>query len=87
MIDRNTYMRMGAEARLREIQAELDDIWRMFPELRNSPRTLATGGARPAVKRRRRRMTAAQRKAVSGWMRRYWAKRRAAKGAAGKRER
>jgi hypothetical protein len=84
MIDRKTYIRMGAEARLREIEAELDSIWRMFPELRNSHRTLGQNVAVPAARARKRRpMTAAQRKAVSGWMRRYWAKRRAAKGQSG----
>jgi hypothetical protein len=88
MIDRKTYARIGAEARIREIAAELAAIRRMFPNLQNSHHALAMSGAVPAAERRKRRpMTAAQRKAVSGWMRRYWAKRRAARGRVGARAR
>jgi hypothetical protein len=85
-IDRKTYARMGAEARIREISAELASIWRMFPDLQHTHRSIAVSISASGEKRRRRRpMSAAQRKAVSGWMRKYWAKRRAAKDVARKR--
>jgi hypothetical protein len=73
-------MRMGAEARIKEISEELEYIWRLFPDLRGTRPAVAPGIASPAVQNRKRRpMSTAQRKAVSDWMRRYWAKRRAGK--------
>jgi hypothetical protein len=75
------YARRGAEARIAELTAELNDIYRAFPDLRR-------GTARPtastdnAGKRRRRRkaMSAAQKAEVSKRMKKYWAARRAKKG-------
>jgi len=71
------FARMGAEARLRTIQEEQQTIFRVFPELQNgaasAPRTS------PASPGRRRRISAAERKAVGRRMRAYWAKRRAEK--------
>jgi hypothetical protein len=80
MIDRKSYMRMGAEARIKEISAELEYIWRLFPDLRNGRAAVVPGVASAVARTRQRRpMSPAQRKAVSEWMRRYWAKRRAGK--------
>jgi hypothetical protein len=70
--------RLGAIARLQQLKEEEATIRQEFPELfggRDGART--TGQPR---KRRRRRMSAAQRKAVSERMTKYWAARRKAKG-------
>jgi hypothetical protein len=79
--------RLGATSRLEQIRAEEAAIRGEFPELfgRGANRgSTGTAAAAPAAKRRRRRrpaMSAAQRKAVSERMRKYWADRRKAKGA------
>lgn len=82
---RNTlreYARLGAMRRLEELRQEEAKIRAAFPELFRGGRaataaTAADGAERPA--RRRRTMTAAQRKAVSERMKKYWAARRKAK--------
>ena len=70
--------RLGAVARLEQLREEEAAIRAEFPELFGGRRASAsaprTGGAR---KRRRAKMTAAQRKAVSQRMRKYWADRKA----------
>jgi hypothetical protein len=73
--DLKSYARRGAEARLRELAEEAKQLLKVFPDLsasydedelplnfilRTGARKAATG-----VQRRRRKMTAAQRKAVS----------------------
>jgi hypothetical protein len=65
--------RVGAQARLEELRAEEAAIHRAFPGLAAKP-PAAKGG------RRRGRMSAAARKAVSERMKKYWAERRKAKG-------
>ena len=77
------YARRGAEARLAELNAELLEIYRAFPDMRRR-RLRAAGGATASQgesvpgRRRRKGMSAAQRKAVSARMKRYWAARRKA---------
>jgi hypothetical protein len=70
--------RAGAELALQRLRGEIASIERAFPELgtvtRRRPLDAPTSGAK--VKRRRRRMSAASRKAVSARMKRYWADRR-----------
>jgi hypothetical protein len=70
--DLKSYARAGAEARVRELNQELASIYRAFPDL--------AGGAgvhkRVPRKRRRKPMTAAQKKAVGERMKKYWAARR-----------
>ena len=88
------WARIGAERRLQELRLELAQILKAFPELR-SPGLDALGagkgrrgakkGAGAAVKassrkRKRPQMSAAQRKAVSERMKKFWAARRKAKG-------
>ncbi len=79
--------RLGAIARLEQLQQEEGAIRAEFPELFGRGRRGAGRGrsAAPAASRgatrRRRRMSAAARKAVSQRMRKYWAERRKAKGA------
>ncbi len=72
--------RKGAEARIKELEAEIAQIQKVF---RHLPFGSAVSPAIPAreseaipKKRRRWKMSAAQRKAVSERMRKYWANRR-----------
>src|SRR5581483_249050 len=85
--DLQNYARLGAEARLRQLDEERSAILAAFPDLRTGG-AATRRGRRPRVaaaatastgRRRRRRMSPAQRKAVSERMRKYWASRRAAK--------
>ena len=71
------FARMGAEARLRTIQEEQQTIFRVFPELEDGAAPARRTSTAP--RGRRRRMSAAERKAVGRRMRAYWAKRRAGK--------
>ena len=70
--------RLGAVARLEQLKEEEAAIRAEFPELFGGRR--GNGQARHAGPRKRRRkaMTAAQRKEVSERMRKYWAERRKA---------
>ena len=74
--------RLGARARLEELRREEAAIRRTFPDLFGKSAGKAGRKATARTHRRRRSMTAAQRKAVSERMRKYWAERR--KGKAGK---
>lgn len=83
--------RLGAEARLEELQQEAAAIRAAFPDLfgaargarrgRKSRATAAPGAPAKAGRKTRRRskMSAAARKAVSERMRKYWAAQRKAK--------
>jgi hypothetical protein len=69
--------RLGAEARLRALEVERAQILRSFPGLKvGSTQPAQAGGAVSASVRRRRQMSAAERKSVSVRMKRYWAERR-----------
>ena len=78
------FARVGALARLNELEAEIAEIERAFPDLaagRRSGRSRAAAihdhAMAPVAKRRARKpMTAAQKKAVGERMRKYWAARR-----------
>jgi hypothetical protein len=77
--------RIGAAARLEQLDRERGELLRLFPGLRASaasaPSNERESPTRTGAKRgRRRRMSAANRKAVSMRMKRYWAERRKAKG-------
>jgi hypothetical protein len=73
--------RIGAETRLRTLEIERAQILRSFPGLKPAESTLGAMGdvAAPSPVRRRREMSAAERKSVSARMKRYWAERRKAK--------
>jgi hypothetical protein len=91
MTSRNTlreYAKLGAMRRLEELRQEESRIRAAFPELfRPGRRTQSAGSAAASVasdagaprRRRRSGMSAAQRKAVSDRMKKYWAARRKAK--------
>jgi hypothetical protein len=82
--DLKQYARRGAEARMVELNAELAQIYRAFPDLRrrraSAGQVDAASGMRQARRRRRPQMTPAQKKAVSIRMKKYWAERRKAQG-------
>ena len=79
-IDLKAYARRGAEVHITELTAELNDIYKVFPDLRRGPGSpTSTRGAVAGERRKRHRMSAAQRKAVSQRMKKYWAVRRAKK--------
>ena len=68
---------IGARARLQELREEQMRLREVFPELFRGRRAGSDAGDEtPARRRRRRRMTPAQRKAVSERMRKFWAERR-----------
>jgi hypothetical protein len=71
---------IGAGSRLGELQSEIEAIYRTFPNLRAGKKgstastQAADGGSKPL---RRKKMSAAARKAVGARMKKYWAARRA----------
>ena len=71
--------RAGAEAVLKQLQAEIIAIERTFPELTLPAKRRAVGRAIERVEKRGRQMSTAARKAVSARMKKYWAERRKAK--------
>jgi hypothetical protein len=75
------FARLGAMARLAQIREEEAAIREAFPELFGRGRRTDDGRPEEGGRRRGSRMSAAQRKAVSQRMRRYWAERRKAKSA------
>jgi hypothetical protein len=81
-----TWARRGAEARWQELQTELASLKRAFPDLATARRTAAQSARGvadmidPAPRRRKRsKMSASQKKAVSVRMKKYWAAQRKAK--------
>ncbi|MDE3157029.1 MAG: hypothetical protein KGN76_18165 [Acidobacteriota bacterium] len=78
--------RLGAEARLQELRREELAIRQAFPELfKSGPRgQKAAPAGQTTVRKRRYRMSAEQKKAVSERMRKYWAARRRQKDKAAK---
>ena len=84
--DLKSYARRGAEARLRELAEEAKQLLKVFPDLSASSDEdelplnfiLRRGARKAAARRHRRKMTAAQRKAVGVRMKKYWAQRRKA---------
>jgi hypothetical protein len=77
------FAKLGAQARLEQIEMERRAILATFPDLalqrRGAARAVAASpqvAAPVAARRRRPRMTAAQRKEVSERMKKYWAERK-----------
>jgi len=70
--------RIGAEATLRRLRAEIVAIERTFPELRLPARRHQVRRALRQVSSRTRTMSTEARLAVSERMKRYWAERRKA---------
>ena len=74
---------VGARARLSALGGEVASLLATFPELRGGrgAKAAAAEGSLPKRKKsgRKRPMSAAEKKAVSERMRKYWAERRAGK--------
>jgi hypothetical protein len=70
--------RIGAETRLRNLEQERAQILRSFPGLKVGAAATPAEAPEAATPRRRRQMSAAERKSVSARMKRYWAERRKA---------
>ena len=68
---------VGAEARIRQIRAEIDDIYRMYPELRGRRLRAVIDAPKGRARRKRRPPTAAERRKISAGMKKLWARRRA----------
>ena len=73
--DVNRWAKLGAVARLKEIQEELASIYRAFPELKGQ-RSLAVETS-AGGRQKRRQFSAAGKAAISEGMRKYWARRKA----------
>jgi hypothetical protein len=71
--------RSGAEVVLKQLRAEIIAIERTFPELALSSKRRAVRKALQTARKHVRTMTAAEKKAVSERMTKYWAERRKAK--------
>lgn len=75
--------RKGAEHRLAELQAEIAELVKALPRLEfgaaASPSVPRQKYGPAPRKRKRRKMSSAERKAVSQRMKRYWAARKAGK--------
>ena len=71
--------RLGAKARLDELRQEEAAIRSAFPDVFGRGRREQVRNGQVASGRKRRRMSAAARKAVSSRMRKYWAERRKSK--------
>jgi hypothetical protein len=71
--------RLGAGARIAQLQQEITEIRRAFPGLAAAAEAAPQANSRRRRRRRKSNMSAAARKAVSVRMKAYWAKRRAAK--------
>lgn len=72
--------RKGAQHRYRELKAEMADLVKAFPRLEFGSAVspyVPKQSYEPVKRRTRRRMSAAQKKAVSQRMKAYWAKRKA----------
>jgi hypothetical protein len=72
------WARVGAEATLKQLRAEIIAIERTFPELALPKTRRAVRRSVKTARRRARAMSAAARKAVSERMKKYWAERRKA---------
>ena len=74
-VDVNQWAKLGAAARLKQIQDELAAIYSAFPELKRQ-RSVATEAA-PGGRQKRKRFSPAGKAAISEGMRKYWARRKA----------
>ena len=83
-LDLKDLARRGAVARLEELASERAALLREFPDLRGVGGGTREGVAHaaPARSRPRRAMSAAEKRAVSARMKKYWAARRKTKATA-----
>jgi hypothetical protein len=79
--DMNQWAKLGAAARLKELQEEIAAIFKAFPELRRGGSGASSSSPRG---KRTRQFSAAGKAAISEGMRKYWARRKAAAKSAAK---
>ena len=79
-VDRD-FALIGAAAKVKELQAEIDAIYQRYPDLRLRRRALITTGGTTVSKKRSFSKTG--RRAISEGMRKYWARRKAQQAAKG----
>lgn len=73
---------LGAQVKIAELQKQIDDLRRRFPSVRATNglgRRVASAASATVTVRKRRKMSAAERKAVGARMRAYWKAKRAEK--------
>lgn len=75
-LDMKELARLGAKARLAELDAERTAILKQFPGLRATKPEAKTATEPKKTRKRRKKMTAEQRKAASARMKAYWAKKK-----------
>lgn len=68
---------LGAQARIRQLEAEAQELLRMFPQLRGGAKVLRQAGTQADVAKPKRRFSAQGKKSISEGMRKYWARRKA----------
>lgn len=78
-VDFKKLAEVGAAVRVSELRAELESLYKWFPGLRGGRKASVEQAPTKPLKPRLT-MTAAQKKAVSIRMKKYWAGRRAAAG-------
>ena len=75
------FARIGAQLRLEEVRSEIAAILRTFPDLaRGAGARPASSAARAPKARKRRKLSAAARKAISDAQKKRWAAQKAKKG-------
>jgi hypothetical protein len=80
-VDLRAFARVGAQLRLEEVRSEIAAILRTFPDLAKSTGARhASSTARAPKARKRRKLSAAARKAISDAQKKRWAAQRAKKG-------
>lgn len=72
------WARSGAAVRLGELQSEMAEIFRAFPDLRKGGKAVvAAASAAVGSAGKKRKFSARGKKAISEGMRKYWARRKA----------
>ncbi len=74
------FARVGAQLRLEELRSEIAAILRTFPDLADVGARQASSPARAPKARKRRKLSAAARKAISDAQKQRWAAQKAKKG-------
>ncbi len=69
----------GAKTRMQELEAERRSLISEFPELGSAPSRANAHSRRPAAHKGKRKMTTAERRAISKRMKALWAERRKAR--------
>jgi hypothetical protein len=77
-MDTKQLVRLGAATRVAQIKTELAALYRAYPSLRGTGAAAGRAGAAAPVRRKKRKVSAAQREAARLRMTKYWAERKKA---------